>query len=146
MGRHSNADTTVGLTARPTGRREIATAIRAAAPTPPPAGGLDVATLSLRPASPVATAVPTTAPAARLGWRERRAARQEQAAQAALAARLSRAERRTRQVSAAAPTPVAPVVPAPRSPDPSVSGPLAIGVLATARPPWGARSPAGTSR
>jgi len=146
MGRHSHADTTVGLTARPTDRREIATAVRAGAPTPSLAGGLDVATLSLRPASPIAVAMPTTAPAARLGWRERRAARQEQAAQAALAARLSRAERRTRQVSAAAPRPVAAAVPAPRSPDTSVSGPLAIGALATARPPWDARSPARTSR
>jgi hypothetical protein len=108
--------------------------------------GLDVATLSFRPAGPVATAMPTTGPAARLGWRERRAARQEQATKAALAARLSRAERRTRQVSAAAPRPASPAVPAPRSPDPSSSGPLAIGALATARPPWDARQPAGTSR
>ena len=134
MGRHSSADTTIGLTAGPTDRRRLAMAVRPLAPSPSlPGVGLDAETVALRDApAPVAAPVPPTGPPERLGRRARRAARQEQAEKAALAARLSRAERRHRQVSAFA------AVPAPRSPDPSMSGPLAIGALAAARPPGSA--------
>ncbi len=68
-----------------------------------------------RPASAVIPAprVPTSdvliAPAPRVGWRRRRALRQEAAAAAELAARVARAQRRLAQVSSAQA-----LIPAPR--------------------------------
>ncbi|MEJ2887866.1 hypothetical protein [Actinomycetospora aeridis] len=152
MGRHSRPDTTESGPSDQDRPRRIALAVRHTipAPTPTPAmpPGLDVTTLTIRPVGPTAAVdagpppadrvelrldpapVPATGPPARLGWRGRRAARHDEAEKAALAARVSRAQRRSRQVAASS-------TPAPRSADPSsISGPLSISALASARPPW----------
>jgi hypothetical protein len=117
MGRHVRPEAEHGA-------RPIAMAVRHAIPASA-TSSLDAPTTPLRAVDPVPTPVPVPAdgPPARLSRRDRRAARHEQEARVALAARLSRAQRRNRQVAA--------FVPGPRTPDPAVSGPLAV-----ARPPW----------
>ena len=136
VGRHSNADTTVGLTARPTDRRRDRHGdprCRAHPATRRRARRGDAVAAARGPgrdrhADDGPGRAPGVAGATR---RPAGAGREGGPGRAAVA-------RRAPHPSGIGRRPEARVSrrPAPRSPDPSVSGPLAIGALATARPPW----------
>jgi hypothetical protein len=138
MGRHTRPDDATTavkprlvVTMRPVDPRPPLTAtttVVTTSPAPPPARGV----LGPTPGSPPAPVIEPIGPPVRVGWRDRRTARRQQAEAEALAARIARAQRRARQVSLSggpAPAPVIAPVPAPR---PALD----------AAPPWRSELPA----